>query len=98
MGRRSARGPTSRRPSARRRNARNRLARTTEARLRSASALQQETIGLSALDCGSRAEDQLAAGRRVDHAVWHLRPCLEQEVQAAAMHGNQHVRLKLLDL
>src|SRR4051794_40334111 len=43
-------------------------------------------------------EYQAAAGRCVDHAVWHLRPCLEQEVEAAAMHRNHHIRFKLLYL
>src|SRR5215217_8208792 len=44
------------------------------------------------------AEGHAAPGRRDQHAVGHLGSRLLHEVQAAAMHRDEHVGLKLLDL
>src|SRR3954462_9939677 len=44
------------------------------------------------------AEDQAAAGRGVEDLARHLGARLQQEVQAAAMHRDENVRLELLDL
>src|SRR4051812_23472557 len=45
-----------------------------------------------------RTEDEPAAGRGLNHVVGHLSAGFEQEVQPAAMHGNEHVGFQLLDL
>src|SRR5262245_18990306 len=43
-------------------------------------------------------EDQAAAGRGGDDTVGHLGTRLQHKVQTAAMHWDDHVGLKLLDL